>query len=275
MRCRRRLRLSALSCDPMREFSVVGVAVPSGVSHTPCSRAELMAGARGRCEALAAPRARTKRDLALFCGPRGRAGRGARERPANDVPRELGDGGRRDGPRSVWASGRHPAAGKAGRRGARSRRRSFPWPSTASPGDRASATRRGLGRAHAQPHYATRGVSHRRDSRVCAILQCARYTGYFRQVSEPGADLFRECAMFGATDDVQRRQSLRDAVRICSRKRAMRVLLADHCGGSKRPALSDSATRLDGFGNHGGCRGRAWRCRVPASSVLTTLSPGP
>jgi len=38
--------------QPNAVFSVVGVSVPSGVSHTPCSRAELMAGARGRCESL-------------------------------------------------------------------------------------------------------------------------------------------------------------------------------------------------------------------------------
>ena len=34
------------------EFCVVGEEVPSGVGHTPVSRAELMAGARGRAEAL-------------------------------------------------------------------------------------------------------------------------------------------------------------------------------------------------------------------------------
>ncbi len=34
------------------EFEVVGVDVPSGVGHTPVGRAELMAGARGRAEAL-------------------------------------------------------------------------------------------------------------------------------------------------------------------------------------------------------------------------------
>src|SRR5580704_15006185 len=34
------------------QFEVVGVEVPSGVSHTPISRAELMAGARFRAEAL-------------------------------------------------------------------------------------------------------------------------------------------------------------------------------------------------------------------------------
>lgn len=38
---------------PDSRFSVVGIDVPSGVGHTPASRAELMAGARGRCEALA------------------------------------------------------------------------------------------------------------------------------------------------------------------------------------------------------------------------------
>ena len=39
--------------DPEARFSVVGIEVPSGVGHTPISREELMAGARGRCEALA------------------------------------------------------------------------------------------------------------------------------------------------------------------------------------------------------------------------------
>jgi inosine/xanthosine triphosphatase len=38
--------------DPEARFSVVGIDVPSGVGHTPLSRSELMAGARGRCEAL-------------------------------------------------------------------------------------------------------------------------------------------------------------------------------------------------------------------------------
>src|SRR5579863_6896793 len=37
---------------PDSQFSVVGIEVPSGLGHTPASRAELMAGARGRCEAL-------------------------------------------------------------------------------------------------------------------------------------------------------------------------------------------------------------------------------
>jgi inosine/xanthosine triphosphatase len=38
--------------DPNAQFEVVGVDVPSGVSHTPASRAELMGGARFRAEAL-------------------------------------------------------------------------------------------------------------------------------------------------------------------------------------------------------------------------------
>ncbi len=38
--------------DPDARFSVVGIGVPSGVGHTPLSRGALMAGARGRCEAL-------------------------------------------------------------------------------------------------------------------------------------------------------------------------------------------------------------------------------
>jgi inosine/xanthosine triphosphatase len=39
--------------DSNAQFEVVGEEVPSGVSHTPISRAELMAGARFRAEALA------------------------------------------------------------------------------------------------------------------------------------------------------------------------------------------------------------------------------
>lgn len=38
--------------DPAAVFEVVGVGVPSGVGHTPVSRAESMAGARNRAEAL-------------------------------------------------------------------------------------------------------------------------------------------------------------------------------------------------------------------------------
>jgi non-canonical (house-cleaning) NTP pyrophosphatase len=38
--------------DPDAQFELVGQEVPSGVGHTPLTRAELMAGARGRAEAL-------------------------------------------------------------------------------------------------------------------------------------------------------------------------------------------------------------------------------
>ena len=38
--------------DPDAQFEVVGAEVPSGVGHTPLSRAEVMAGARQRAEAL-------------------------------------------------------------------------------------------------------------------------------------------------------------------------------------------------------------------------------
>lgn len=50
------------SLDPNAQFDVVGVEVPSGVGHTPLSRAELMAGARKRAEALVAM-AREKGEL--------------------------------------------------------------------------------------------------------------------------------------------------------------------------------------------------------------------
>jgi len=40
------------SLDPNGQLEVVGVEVESGVGHTPTTRAELMAGARGRAEAL-------------------------------------------------------------------------------------------------------------------------------------------------------------------------------------------------------------------------------
>jgi inosine/xanthosine triphosphatase len=38
--------------QPKSRFEVMGFEVETGVSHTPSSRTELMAGARGRCEAL-------------------------------------------------------------------------------------------------------------------------------------------------------------------------------------------------------------------------------
>ncbi len=53
--------------DPAAEFDVLGVEVPSGVGHTPQSRAELMAGARGRVDALAAL-ARERRESSISGG---------------------------------------------------------------------------------------------------------------------------------------------------------------------------------------------------------------
>ena len=46
------LRAFGSMLEPNAEFRVVGEEVPTGVGHTPLSRAELMAGARGRVEAL-------------------------------------------------------------------------------------------------------------------------------------------------------------------------------------------------------------------------------
>jgi inosine/xanthosine triphosphatase len=48
------LRSLGAVLDPAAQYEVAGVDVPSGVSHTPRSRAELMAGARGRVQALVA-----------------------------------------------------------------------------------------------------------------------------------------------------------------------------------------------------------------------------
>ena len=53
--------------NPAAEFDVVGVEVSSSVSHTPLSRAELMAGARGRVEALAGL-ARERRESSISSG---------------------------------------------------------------------------------------------------------------------------------------------------------------------------------------------------------------
>lgn len=47
------LDLLALRFRASAQFEVVAVGVPSGVGHTPLSRAESMAGARGRAESLA------------------------------------------------------------------------------------------------------------------------------------------------------------------------------------------------------------------------------
>jgi non-canonical (house-cleaning) NTP pyrophosphatase len=49
---REALTLIGPSLDANAEFEVVGMEVPSGVGHTPSTRAELMAGAKFRAEAL-------------------------------------------------------------------------------------------------------------------------------------------------------------------------------------------------------------------------------
>jgi inosine/xanthosine triphosphatase len=49
---REALALIGPALDPQGEFEVMGVEAPSGVSHTPVSQAELMAGARARAEYL-------------------------------------------------------------------------------------------------------------------------------------------------------------------------------------------------------------------------------
>ncbi len=53
---------------PKLRFEVTGFEVETGVSHTPRSRAELMAGARGRCEAL---RSVDEQTAAYFVGLEG------------------------------------------------------------------------------------------------------------------------------------------------------------------------------------------------------------
>jgi inosine/xanthosine triphosphatase len=46
------LKVLGPALDPRAQYEVVGIEVSSGVGHTPLSRSELMAGARGRSEAL-------------------------------------------------------------------------------------------------------------------------------------------------------------------------------------------------------------------------------
>ena len=57
--------------DAGASFNVVGVDVPSGVSHTPASRAELMAGARNRANAVAALGRQHGEDWRYFVGLEG------------------------------------------------------------------------------------------------------------------------------------------------------------------------------------------------------------
>lgn len=53
------------------EFEILGVGVPSGVSHTPLSREEIMAGARQRAEALATIAHETAQPWKYFAGLEG------------------------------------------------------------------------------------------------------------------------------------------------------------------------------------------------------------
>jgi non-canonical (house-cleaning) NTP pyrophosphatase len=66
--------------DPGAHFDVLGVEVSSGVGHTPQSRRELMAGARGRVEALAGL-ARERRESSV-CGGLPFATQGKQVQPA-------------------------------------------------------------------------------------------------------------------------------------------------------------------------------------------------
>jgi inosine/xanthosine triphosphatase len=59
------------SLDAGVRFNVVGVEVSSGVSHTPLSRAELMAGARGRVASLAAVARERGESWSYFMGLEG------------------------------------------------------------------------------------------------------------------------------------------------------------------------------------------------------------
>lgn len=57
--------------DPNNAFEVVGEEVPSGVSHTPLSRSEIMTGARNRAEALAVRARRENLPRQFFVGLEG------------------------------------------------------------------------------------------------------------------------------------------------------------------------------------------------------------
>jgi inosine/xanthosine triphosphatase len=59
------------SLDANAQFEVVGVEVPSGVNHTPLTRAEIMAGARQRTEALAQMARERNEDWRYFVGLEG------------------------------------------------------------------------------------------------------------------------------------------------------------------------------------------------------------
>jgi len=57
--------------NPAARFDVLGIEVSSGVGHTPQSRAELMAGARGRVEALAGLARERRESWGYFVGLEG------------------------------------------------------------------------------------------------------------------------------------------------------------------------------------------------------------
>jgi len=65
--------LEAGARDPhlSTQFEIVGVEVPSGVTHTPSSRAELMQGARQRAEALVAMAKENNEPWSFFVGLEG------------------------------------------------------------------------------------------------------------------------------------------------------------------------------------------------------------
>jgi inosine/xanthosine triphosphatase len=62
------------SLDPNAQFDVVGEEVPSGVGHTPLSRAELMAGAFKRAESLVGIARQRKESWKYFVGLEGGLG---------------------------------------------------------------------------------------------------------------------------------------------------------------------------------------------------------
>ena len=99
------------------------------------------------------------------------------------------------------------------------------------------------------------------------------YSGLVRRVSKAGADFFCERAMFGATDDIQRRQRLRRCAKLLAQSCDARPACRPLCR-SKRPASTDCATASIASGT-AALSWQSMAMSVPASSVLTTLSPGP
>lgn len=57
--------------DPDQQFEVIGEEAPSGVSHTPLSRSEIMTGAKNRADALATRAHREKKLWKFFVGLEG------------------------------------------------------------------------------------------------------------------------------------------------------------------------------------------------------------